>query len=320
MPIITPVGAPALANSQTNQNDARARAIAKLTQAPVENPTQVSPEELSVVQPPESRQETINEEAATEVAAVEATKPKEEPLSSQYAQLARKEKAIRAKVQELKAKEAAIAAKDAEYAAKDSEYQSKYISRDALAQDPWSILQDLGITYDKLTEQALNTTQQDPQTKAYLTRLEAEIKALRSEQEGTKKTYQANQDQQYQQALNQIKAETQTLVASDPNFETIRETGSVDDVVELIKQTFDKDGILLTVEEAAQEVENHLVEEALKIARIKKIQQRLSPQQAQKQPETVQKQPAKTLTNAMATTKPMTAKQRAILAFEGKLK
>lgn len=320
MPIITPVGAPALANSQTNQNDARARAIAKLTQAPVENPTQVSPEELSVVQPPESRQETINEEAATEVAAVEATKPKEEPLSSQYAQLARKEKAIRAKVQELKAKEAAIAAKDAEYAAKDSEYQSKYISRDALAQDPWSILQDLGITYDKLTEQALNTTQQDPQTKAYLTRLEAEIKALRSEQEGTKKTYQANQDQQYQQALNQIKSETQTLVASDPNFETIRETGSVDDVVELIKQTFDKDGILLTVEEAAQEVENHLVEEALKIARIKKIQQRLSPQQAQKQPETVQKQPAKTLTNAMATTKPMTAKQRAILAFEGKLK
>lgn len=323
MPIITPLHSPQ-AQESSSGSDARARAIAILQggqqdQPIVQDQNKISPEELSAVQAPETRQEYKDEKTGSEEKPAEVTKPPEEPLSAQFAQLARKEKAIRAKVQELKAKEAAIAAKDAEYAAKDTEYKSKYISRDAITQDPWSVLADLGVTYDQLTQQALSTVQQDPATKAYLAKLEAKIQQLEQDNAGTKKTFQDNQNQQYNQAVNQIRSETKALVASDPAYETIRETNSVDDVVDLIEQTFKKDGVLLTVEEAAQEVENHLVDEALKIARIKKIQLKLAPQET-KQPLQKQQQPqAKTLTNAMGASRQMSAKERAILAFQGKL-
>jgi hypothetical protein len=86
----------------------------------------------------------------------------------------------------------------------------------------------------------------------------------------------------------------------------------------------------MTVEEAAQEVENYLLEEALKVQRINKIQQRLktaapsAPAAKQTpQPQTQQQtQPreTKTLSNSMGTQGRLSARERAMLAFEGKLK
>lgn len=332
------------------QADARARAIAKLTggtpnqsqETPVANPNNVSVEELSAIssgtQEEAPKDEQNNNGESSESPAIEEPKPeetKEEPLSAQYAVLARKEKALRAKAQAqdlaFKAREEALRVREEALTGKASSFdESKYIPRDRLKQETLNVLAEEGISYEELTNAIL--TQQSSNTDP---RVLAEIKALKSQlsqyEELNKKTAQSiedNQKQSYQQAVNQIRNETKSLVTTDDNFELIRHTNSVDDVVELIERTFKEDGVLMTVSEAAKQVEDYLTEEATKLARSKKIQQRLSPkpttaQGAPKPTETNQaKQPqsAKTLTNSHNAARPLTAKERAILAFKGELK
>lgn len=313
----------------------RAAVIAKIEQIrtgnqaqehPVANPNQVSPEELSAIRAPSKQvQSPTNETSTAEVdASLEATKPKEEPLSSQYANLARKEKALRAQARarqaEYDAQKAAIEAREAAMKAKEAEYQSSYVPKDKLKSDPFSVLSELGLSYDEITQLAMNAPKaEDVQRQRETDELRNEIKAIKQAQEDQQK-------QSYQQALNNITSEAQSLVRNDPNFETIRETGNVRLVTKLIERVFEKEGTLLTVEEAATEVEEELVNRALKMSRIGKIQQRLrSAQQAaapKPQPEAPkqQQQPQlKTLTNAVSSSRPMSMRERAIAAMEGRL-
>lgn len=268
------------------------------------------------------------EKPAEEEAPKEATETKEEPLSQQYAILARKEKALQAKV---RAHEAAVKAREdalrlREEAVKSKESGSDFIPKDKLMKDPFGMMQELGISYDQLTEMALNQPQVDSATKAYLDKLERETQAIREELKSNKQSQEEQQKKAYDQAVNQIRKEAQQLVKDNPDFETIKETGSVDDVVDLIEQTYKKSGELLSVEDAAKEVEEYLIEEALKISRIKKIQQRMAPAtkpatQQQPEPKAAPQNPPqmKTLTNAVGTAKRLTARERALLAAQGKL-
>lgn len=339
---VTPKGQPAPVSPPGAS--ARDRAIAKLT-APIDQtpPPAVEPahvaavaaqEEVKAVKAPTSEGQS-NQSESQETKSPEATEQKSndsEPLSSQYAILARKEKALRAKVQAqeaaIKAKEEAIAKREAEIAEKMKSYDTDYISKSKLSEDTITTLLEAGITYDQITQMALDQgqSQQDPQTKLAIQRLEAQVKAQEEAQRRAEKAAQDAQTQQYQQAVSQIRNEARTLVSNDPNFETIKATNSVDDVVELIESTFKNDGVLLTVEEAANEVENYLAEQAYKLAQLKKIQQRLQPKSqplAEKQESSTklqQEQPIKTLTNSVGVARSLTAKERAILAFKGQLK
>ncbi len=331
---VEPKSGAAVASSQPNAQtaaDAKARAVALLMgqeagqSAPVQNPTSISAEEAGAVKASEPEVQEDNNEVPAE--APKETKA-EDPLSTQYAVLARKEKALRAKSvaqeQSLKAREAALIAREEAIKAKDSEYSTNYIQKDRLAKDPLSVLSEAGMDYDQLTQLILNQPQQDPQTRALFDKLQAKIDALEAAQESATKGQASQQQQQYQQAVKQIRMEAQSLVNSDEAFETIKETGSVGDVVDLIERTFKEDGILLSVEEAATEVESYLLEEAMKLTKLKKIQQRMQPTQssaAQKSPELAAKQPQmKTLTNSHGATRQLTAKERAVLAFKGELK
>lgn len=340
-------------NQQSNKAQAaRASAIAMLTtppktaaqsapeaqgDLPVANPSQISPEEASAVLPKsaesqgqsdsiEATSPSTDEDSTDAVEAPKVETPAEQPLSQQYAVLARKEKALRAKVQAqesaYKAREAALQAREQQLQAKDTEYQSKYISKDALLQDPWSILQDNGITYDQLTERALSHQNQDPVTKAAIARLEAQVKQQAEQAESSRRANEEQQKRAYSQAVENIRNEAKNLVSKDPNYETIKETGSVNDVVELIEETFKADGILLSVEEAAQAVEEHLIQESEKLFRLKKLQQRFAASKSQANNSTPNKveepkksQEIKTLTNNLATTRKLSPRERAILAF-----
>lgn len=343
MPTITMVDNQSTNSTPNNaQSDARARAIAALAgsqqnsqQSPVVDPTSISPEEMSAVKSPEH---TDNQEETQEAAPTkeEATQPeeKEEPLSTQYAVLARKEKALRAKAvaqeQQYRQREEALKTREAELSKSSTIDTSKYISIDDLKRNAFGKLSELGITYDDISQQAL--TAQSPEAQAmreFKQQMEDELRKVREEQANVKQTFEQQQAQQYQQALNQIRNEAKQLVSSDPTFETIREMGSVNDVVDLIERTFKEDGTLLTVEQAAQAVEDYLVEEALKISKIKKISERLKPAAPQAAPAKQQaapgqqkQQPAqqlKTLTNSVGSTRPLSAKERALLAFKGQL-
>lgn len=320
---------PATASSRQRAIDAFKSASQAQPEA-VKNPTQVSPEEMGAIIKKTEQSDTsdsVQAEAPPKQEEAKSadsdSKPKtEDPLSPQYALLARKEKALRANAQAIKAREDAIKAKEAELASKDAEYASKYIQRDKLLADPLSILSELGISYDELTNKILGTPTEG-QPSQELQALKAEIKAIKDAQDQANQAAKDNQQNQYKQAVNQIRNEAKALVNSDPNLETIKVTNSVNDVVELIEKTFAEEGRLMTVEEAAAEVEEYLIEEGMKLARIEKIQKRLQPKvetpPKQSEPKQQQQPTMKTLTNAVTASKPLTARERAMLAFKGQL-
>ena len=73
-------------------------------------------------------------------------------------------------------------------------------------------------------------------------------------------------------------------------------------------------------------MENYLVDEALKFTQIGKIQKRMAAANASRTPtetktqSSQQPQAMKTLTNAASSTRPLTVRERAIAAAEGRLK
>lgn len=316
---IVPKAGPSLVsenNKPSGNQDARARAIARMSEQPVPNATQVSPEEMTAISPPSQNQNDTTEAPTSEAPEVKA-KEETPPLSSQYAILARKEKALRTNVQSFRAEQEAFKAERAAFEASKGSVNKDVEQgfRDRLVSDPLSVLAEVGFTPEQLTNMVLNPQKVDPFLQSKLDKYEAKIKALEESQEKANKNNADQQSEQYKQAITEIRHNARRLVSEDPEFETIKATGSVNDVVELIEETWKLDGKLLTVEEAAREVENYLVEEAIKIARIKKVQQKLQPA-PQKQEQKPQQQQMKTLTNGISAARPLTARERAIAAFK----
>lgn len=345
---LTPVPSPAAIQQAPDQSqNLKARAVEAFNKASTPTPpanhsaqlnqNAISPEDMGAIQAHESRaqEETIPLAEVVETLKAEPVEPKEQDpaLSRQFAQLARQERAIRQQKQQqdqvFKTREAQLQAREQELANKQPD-MSKYIPRDQLKSEILDMVARGEVPYEEITQQMLNPTQRDPRVEANIKRLEDQIKRLESQNEEARKSYADNQNQAYQSAVKQIETDVRALVKSDPNFETIKVTGSAKDVVELITQTYDKDGVLLTVEEAAQQVEDYLTEEALKLTQIGKIKKRMqqnqqlatgSPvQKSLQQTQSAQQQPMKTLTNAAASSRKLTARERALLAFKGELK
>lgn len=308
-------------------------------ETPVSNPSKVTVEELSAITPPASIVVDKGQADTTETpVAAEATpaapKAAEEPNSSAFAQLARREKAMRVEAQKLKAEREALQAerealKPAPAAPID---RSRFIDPADLESDPLAALAKLGISYDSLTQRALNApTPEQIEYSRTVTELRNEIKALREEQDGIKNSSKQQQEEGYKQAINQITSDVKSLVYSSETYELVKATNSTKDVVDLIEKTFkeglDDDhpkGTLLGIEEAAKIVEDYLEGEALKLARLKKIQTKLKPaevtQAAPKAgattPNDTKQSQVKTLTNGLGTAKQYTTRERAMLAAQ----
>lgn len=345
---VKPIASPAqLHQPQSNAKEAKARAVAAFNQQAspqpepqiVQNQTSVQPEEMGAIQAQSGQndiiEETVEITGESEVVETPPEPAKDPALSRQFAQLARQEKVMRLKAQQqdqaIKQREAALATREAAIEAQSNQYKTGYISQEQLKRDLMGTLAEQGITYDDVVQQAMNQQQRDPRTEGMIQKLEAKIQALEESNKTAAQRMTESQQQQYEAAVKQIRTDAKQLVYTDPAFEMIKATGSVKDVVELITRTYDKDGVLLTVEEAAQQVEDYLVEEATKLSRVDKIKKRLqqqsatssnTPVAAKVQTPNTNKQPPqmKTLTNANASSRQLTAKERAILAFKGELK
>lgn len=328
------------------QADAKARAIAKLTSqqpVPLQNPSNISVEELGAVQAPKAKVQAQEqtEQPEAQAKSAEASEPVQDDkqLASRFAQLAKREKAMRAQAQIQKAaldkREADIKAReDAASKPQSPAFDPKeYISRNKLKENAFAILNEEGITYDQLTQQAIQSQQaKNPLYDAKIEKLEAEIQRLSQASEKSNKTYEEAQQSQYKAAVEQIRKDVAALVKTDPNYEVVRATGSINDVVELIEETYKETGEIMSIEAATEEVENYLIDEASKLSNIDKIQKKLNAAAsarkasaveeaaAQKQQEPKQPQQIKTLTNTMGSTGQLSARARAVAAFEGRLK
>lgn len=241
----------------------------------------------------------------------DGSSPEAIPLDPKFEALAKKEASFRAKEREFQSKEAAL---EARVKAAVDEALGQYRGR--LKAAPLDVLNEDGITYDQLVEQAVNAP--DSTTREIQTKL----KAIEDAQKKMVEDAQNGAKSQREAAVKQIRYDVTDLVEADAQFETIKATGSIDDVVELITKVFDETGKLMTVEQAAQKVEEELFEEAKKIAGLAKVKASFKPeltpetlQQAKQQ--SSQKQPMTTLTNNMTSTRPLTSRERAIKRFKG---
>lgn len=239
------------------------------------------------------------------------TKTEAIPLDPQHEALAKKESALRARERDYQAKEAAL---DARVKAAVDEALGQY--RAKLKSNTLDVLNDdVGLTYDQLVEQAVN--QPDPTTRAINQKLESIEKKQSKFEEDSQNAAKAQRDA----AIKQLKYDASELVESDPEFETIKGANAVDDVVDEIVRYFDETGHVMTVEQAARKIENELLEDAVRIASLKKVQARLKPELtpemvSQSKPQDMKQ--ATTLTNTMSSSKPMSARERAIAVMEGR--
>ena len=297
---------------KTNQSPSMRDKIAAAQKAP---PPPAPAAQTAAPTADATARKTIGEGSDTTAEATPAGKE-----TPQLAVLAQKERQLRKAQAELEAREAAIKAQEADY-----------IPKERLTKETLKVLAEAGITYEKLTEMQLGEAAVDPQ-EALLNRI-AELEARVAE---TPKTLAEQEQKRNEQAranaVAAIQNDVELLVSTDPAFETIKATGKTRDVTELIEKVFDTEGVMLTVEDAARQIEDLLVEETIaqvqKLSQLEKIKAKLgtSAETAQagsaptgKPPEKSAQQRAsqtKTLTNNLGVQRPLSARERAIAAFE----
>lgn len=230
---------------------------------------------------------------------VEAT----QPISPQFAALARQRRALQVKESEIAARERALA---------DSQPQTDLVAK--LKADPLSVLQEAGVSYDDLTQAILNNQSGiNPEVQA----LKAKIDAL---EKGLDTKLSERDQQAEQQVLGEMRKQINQMTAQGDEYEMIRATKSQPDVVKLIHEVWKKSGEVLDVDEAAKLVEDDLLEQVLSVAKVGKVQSKLTPlQQAvvQAQP---QRQQMRTITNRDAARPVLDRRARAIAAAMDTLK
>jgi hypothetical protein len=191
--------------------------------------------------------------------------------------------------------------------------------QDRLKSDTLSVLQEAGVLdspefYNSLTERILgNQNAYNPEIAA----LKAEVKALK---EGVDQSFKSQETRAEESALTEMLYEAEALAKEGDAFEMIRERGQAayDRVLRKIYNNYKKTGRVLDVTEAMNSVEGELLEEALKFARLGKVQGKLAPTPTQ--PVQPGQKQLRTLTASGTSTAPLTARQRALAAFSGTLK
>lgn len=300
---------------------ARAEQYSKLqNQAPQQTQqVGVKKQPMQDIEPPPSGMPPVNQNAVQQTGSEDVTPQVElsveksnepeatsEPVNPQLALLAKQERAIRRARQELKQQQDALKAREA-----------TMVSKDALKADPLKVLSELGLTYENLTEQQLSQVNPDPNQQLLNKIAELETRLASVDEQFTKRDTQA-----YEAAVNQIRNDVKLLVDSDSTFETIAATGETEAVVELIQRVFDKEGTILSVEEACRLVEDKLLERKLEeVKRLTSLSKIKSKLKSSAEPETEatpaqQPAPQTTLSHANTVARPMSARERAILAFE----
>jgi hypothetical protein len=239
---------------------------------------------------------------------VEPTVEATQPLSPQFAALAKQRRALQVKERELADREAALKSQPAQ-AGED------WVAK--LKSQPLSVLKEHGVTYDQLTDAILaEQSGRDPEVAL----LKQEIQTLK---EGLETKFTERDKQAEQQVLADMTREAEELVKTGDEYEMVRRSGSARKAIELIERTWRKTGEVLDVQEALALVEDKLITDALKLAEADKVRKRLlaaqTPQAPAQRPPAPERQ-MRTLTNRDNAAPVLSRRARALLAFRGQLK
>lgn len=258
----------------------------------------------------------VQQKQATPEAVAAPTEAVAPAKDERFEAMARKERQLHRQRKEIEAQRDALKQQI-------TQYETGYIPKQRITEDPLAVLQEAGVSYEKLTEMLLSpVNSNDPTIRA----LKQQINALTEKQTKSEQAAQEASQKQYEDAIKQITSEVKMLVAGGDSYESIREMGMEDAVVELVEQTYNNEGYLMDIDTAAAQVEEHLLAEAEKMSKLKKLQSKLQAK-ASEVSEPIkpgQQSQLKTLTNAVAQqpTKRLSDKERierAKAAFYGKL-
>lgn len=295
--------------AQSDPQVERIQNVRKIKMHTQRSPEVLPPAEALEEPSPEAAPEPVSSTPDTGEATVEAT----QPLSPQFAALAKQKRAFQLE-------KAAFEKEKAEFSSRNQDGSGEILSR--LKSQPLSVLQEQGILdnpefYNSLTERIMDPSQGiRTEVQSTIQALREEIKALK---EGVDKNFQTREEQQEQAALTEMSYEAESLAKEGDAYELIRSEGDagIERVLRLIHSTYKKTGRVLGVKEAMDHVESEYLSKAEKLAQLKKVQGKLQPSAPPLQP---QQRQMRTLTARDSVSAPMTAKQRAIAAFQGNLK
>jgi hypothetical protein len=234
-------------------------------------------------------------------------------FSKKFAALSRKEKALREKEQEYESKFAEMQAQlEALQAPKEEPKEPELPLEYRLRKDPMGTLAELGLGYDKLTELALNDGKLSTDMQMQLMREElekgyqskfAELEAKLIEKE------KAEEESHYNQVINNFKNEIETHIQSNTEeYELIAASESQNLVYDVIDEHYQETGKIMNIKEASDLVEEHLLEEARKFTKLKKLSAAQAEQAKPSTPENGQS--PLTLSNTHSAQVPLSAEQK----------
>jgi hypothetical protein len=207
--------------------------------------------------------------------------------------------------------------------AKQKQYETDYVPKSRLKENPWEVLSSEGIGEQDLIR-AMQSTPQDPVSKA----LYEKVRAMEAKLAASEQSQSQAQEQQFEDTKKAMSIEIKQSIAANKDYEMLANYEGADEaVLELIVTDFEKTGVLKDVDEACAEIENHLLEQAYKMAMLSKVQARVKPPQAETVAKPTPKQTQvttslRTLTNSLPTQPSGKSSEkeriaRAMAAFKG---
>lgn len=219
------------------------------------------------------------QEAAPESAPEEAPEkpkepsPEEQQFAAKFAALSRKEKQIRDRERALQQQMSAMEQRMKELEEGRNEVSKYKELPNRLKKEPLKVLEESGLTFEQLAEMVLNDGKPTPDMhlQEVLTPVQQKIKEL-EEKLAAKET--AEQESRLEAQLQQFMGQLTDFVNNTEDYDLIRANDAVDLVYDVIEQHHSETGEILSNKEAADAVENYLLEEAKKLVdrdKVKKL-------------------------------------------------
>mgnify|MGYP003134282773 FL=1 len=233
----------------------------------------------------------------------EAREPeKSDDFSRKFAALSRREKEIRAKEVEYDKRIAELEERLGSFG-KKPEPEPELPIEYRLKKDPLRALEDMGLSYDKLTELALNDGKLTPEMQMRLMREELEGDYRKKFEELENRLIEkekSDEQRRYDDIQRGFQNEIEDFVESNADrYELIKANEANDIIYDVIEEHYNDTGRILDIEEAAEAVENYLEEEAEKLLSLGKLRSKFGIENDFEQEESP-RQSQVTLSNAMS--------------------
>ena len=226
--------------------------------------------------------------------------PAPDPFSRRFAQLAREQKKLRQERDEMKRVQQELDARKSTVSSFDD---LQKLARE----NPYEVMQKLGLNYEALSRQVLQDGEITPEQKmaGEMKRLRDEIETMKAERAELTKQQEAKK---YQDTYSTFVDEIKTFVDNTSEFDFVKANNAYHVVAEVMQEHYNSTQEVMSYDEASKMVEDYYEAEAEKYLKVPKLEQRLKERfapaktepeagQADEEAEASEKTPPKTLTN-----------------------